>query len=356
MAHAANDSDGKTKKRVEELREQLRHHEHLYYVLDAPEISDAEYDVLMNELRAIEAAHPEMVTPDSPTQRVGGKPKEGFVKVAHSRPMLSLDNAYSEEELRDWDRRARQLAGGADIAYMCELKLDGLSLALQYEVSGRDGAAHLLRAITRGDGSIGEDVTTNVRTIKSVPLMVPAAKLKVAGLEENSEARGFEVRGEAMMPRSAFLRLNQEREQQGLAPAANPRNAAAGTIRTLEPNIVAQRRLDFYAYFLLRDGEELLPLQSQALDALVTVGFRVNPKRRLVHSMDEVLGFIAEADAMRDGLGYEIDGVVIKVDSRAQQQQLGFTGRAPRWAIAYKFAARSGITRVEDILIQVGRT
>ena len=355
MAHHAVEFATETLERVERLREQLRHHEHLYYVMDAPEISDADYDALMNELKAIEAEHPALATHDSPTQRVGGKPKDGFAKVAHSRPMLSLDNVYNEEELRDWDRRVHELLGidrdGAETAYVCELKLDGLSLALQYQVAEQRGPATLQRAITRGDGSVGEEVTTNVRTIKSVPLAVSAAKLKGAGLDES-----FEVRGEIVMPRAAFLKLNQDREEQGLAPAANPRNAAAGTIRTLEPNIVAQRRLDFYAYFLLRDGEELLPLQSQSLDALAAAGFRVNPQRKLVASMDGVLDFIAAADAMREQLGYEIDGVVIKVDSRAQQQRLGFTGRAPRWAIAYKFTARSAVTQVENILIQVGRT
>ncbi len=348
--HAALHPD--TLRQAEHLRQQLRRHEHLYYVIDAPEISDAEYDALMNQLKALETALPALVTPDSPTQRVGDRPKEGFAKVAHSRPMLSLDNAYNEEELRDWDRRVHELLGeAAQVDYVCELKLDGLSLALQYAPSEPGGPATLVRAITRGDGTVGEDVTTNVRTIKSVPLIVSTESLKAAGLSD-----GFEVRGEVVMPYAAFLRLNQDREQQGLAPAANPRNAAAGTIRTLEPNIVAQRRLDFYAYFLLRDGEELLPLQSQSLDALSTAGFRVNPQRKLVSTIDAVLDFIATADAMRDRLTYEIDGVVLKVDSRSQQHRLGFTGRAPRWAIAYKFTARSAVTQVENILIQVGRT
>ena len=208
----------------------------------------------MRELKALEEGHPELVTPDSPTQRVGGKPKEGFAKVAHSRPMLSLDNVNSEEELRDWDRRARELAGeGAEIAYVCEFKLDGLSMALHYR-QGAGGAVYLERGITRGDGAIGEDVTGNVRTIRSVPLSIPHAKLAKAKLPAN-----FEVRGEVVMPQTAFLRMNEEREAQGLSPAANPRNAAAGTIRTLEPNVVAQRRLDFYAYFALTEtGETLL--------------------------------------------------------------------------------------------------
>ncbi len=231
--------------RIEKLRDEIRHHEHLYYVMDAPEISDAEYDVLVRELQALEKEHPELITPDSPTQRVGGKPKEGFPKVAHSRPMLSLDNVMNEEELRDWDRRVRERVSDAEISYVCEYKLDGLSMALRYD-EAQDGSAHLTRGLTRGDGTIGEDVTTNVRTIRSVPLSVSPAKLKKAKLPPT-----FEVRGEVVMPLKAFMKANEEREAQGLAPAANPRNYAAGTIRTLEPNIVAQRRLDFYAYFAL---------------------------------------------------------------------------------------------------------
>jgi DNA ligase (NAD+) len=360
---------------IEALREDLRHHEHLYYVLDAPELTDADYDLSMNHLRALEDAHPELITPDSPTQRVGGKPRDGFVKTPHSRPMLSLDNAYSEADMRAWDAHLRDALPSSEVVrYVCELKLDGLSLALLY-APAPDGSAHLQRGLTRGDGTIGEDVTSNVRTIRSVPLSVSAAKLRSAGLPAS-----FEVRGEVVLPHAAFRKLNEEREADGKAPAANPRNAAAGTIRTLEPNIVAQRRLDFYAYFLLhgndsgtpsmprsvRDGwdkteptqpgETLLPTQSATLQALRAAGFRVNSHATTVDSIDQVLAFIANADSLRDTLGYEIDGVVIKVDSTAQQRRLGFTGKAPRWAIAYKFAARAAITRLEDVLFQVGRT
>lgn len=336
---------------MQELRDQLRHHEYLYHVEDAPEITDAQYDVLMNRLKSLERDHPELITQDSPTQRVGGKPKDGFAKVAHSRPMLSLDNAYNEDDLRAWDQRVRgALTSTETIAYVCELKLDGLSLALQYG-PGAPTTAHLERGVTRGDGSTGEDVTTNVRTIRSVPLGLSAAKLKAAGLPQS-----FEVRGEVVLPQSAFLKMNEEREAQGMSPAANPRNAAAGTIRTLEPNIVAQRRLDFYAYSLLQDGETLLPLQSATLASLRTAGFRVNPHAQTVPDIDAVLKFIADAEPLRETLGYEIDGVVIKLDSTAQQRRLGFTGKAPRWAIAYKFAARAGITKLEDVLFQVGRT
>jgi DNA ligase (NAD+) len=241
------------------------------------------------------------------------------------------------------------------VRYVCELKLDGLSLALHYAPAA-DGSAQLQRGLTRGDGTIGEDVTSNVRTIRSVPLRVAAGKLKAARLPQD-----FEVRGEVVLPQAAFVKMNEQRVAQGLAPAVNPRNAAAGTIRTLEPNIVAQRRLDFYAYFLLhgeaeKAGDMLLPTQTEALDALRTTGFRVNTHAKTVDSIDQVLGFIAKAERLRDSLGYEIDGVVIKVDATAQQRRLGFTGKAPRWAIAYKFAARAGITQLEDVLFQVGRT
>jgi DNA ligase (NAD+) len=343
--------DLSAEQRIEALREELRHHEHLYYVMDAPEWTDAQYDVRMNELRALETAHPELVTADSPTQRVGGKPKEGFVKVAHSRPMLSLDNAYNEAELRAWaERVAGGLALGESVRYVCELKLDGLSLALQYRPQGK-GDAVLKSGITRGDGTVGEDVTTNVRTIRSVPLQVSAKKLEKAGLPQE-----FEVRGEVVLPQKAFERMNAEREAAGLAPAANPRNAAAGTIRTLEPNVVAQRRLEFFAYFLLKEGEFLLAEQSVALQAMRDAGFLVNPHARTVASLDEVVAFIGEADVKRDSLPYEIDGVVIKVDAVAQQRRLGFTGKAPRWAIAYKFPARAAVTLLEDVLFQVGRT
>ena len=358
MAHESPAAALSPQQRIDALREELRHHEYLYYVQDEPEWTDAQYDARMNQLRALEAEYPELVTPDSPTQRVGGKPKEGFAKVAHSRPMLSLDNAYNEAELRAWaDRVVGGLALTETVRYVCELKLDGLSLALQYEAGAR-GVATLKTGVTRGDGTVGEDVTTNVRTIRSVPLHVSAKKLEEAGLPAQ-----FEVRGEVVLPQKAFERMNEERVAQGMAPAANPRNAAAGTIRTLEPNIVAQRRLELFAYFLLRGtdaadaaGEPLLASQSASLQALRDAGFLVNPHARTVDSIDAVLKFIVKADAMRDGLPYEIDGVVIKVDAISQQKRLGFTGKAPRWAIAYKFPARAGITKLEGVLFQVGRT
>ncbi len=344
-----------SQQRAHELRETIRHHEHRYYVLDDPEISDADYDALMNELKALEQAHPELVTPDSPTQRVGGKPREGFVKVPHSTPMLSLDNAYNEQELRDWARRVHELAETPRIEFVCELKLDGLSMALRYAPNAAEprskAGTRFTQAITRGDGSIGEDVTPNLRTVRSVPLSVSSATLKHAALPEE-----FEVRGEVIMPAKAFERMNEERDRQGLARFANPRNAAAGAVRVLEPNITAQRRLDFYAYFLMRDGQMLFDRQSQALDALAEVGFKVNPHRKLVDGIDEVWEFINEFESQRESLPYEIDGVVVKVDRTELWRRLGFTGKAPRWAIAYKYAARSGTTRIEDIAVQVGRT
>ena len=314
-------------------------------MLDDPEISDADFDKLMNELKRLEAEHPKLVTPDSPTQRVGGKPREGFVKAKHSSPMLSLDNAYSEEELRDWERRVHELTGRTDLEYMCELKLDGMSLALVYS----DG--RLERGITRGDGSIGEDVTSNVRTVRSIPLTIAKDKLKKAGIPAD-----FEVRGEMLMPLAAFRKLNEERERQGLATFANPRNFTAGTVRQLEPSITAQRRMDFFAYMLLKDGQTYFDRQSKAMDALELAGFKVNPNRKLAKNLAEVWKFIQSWESKRESLPYEIDGIVIKVDRTAWQRELGFTGKAPRWAIAYKYAARGAVTQIENIVPQVGRT
>jgi len=331
--------------RIEALRDKIRRHEYRYYVLDDPEISDSEFDQLMNELKRLEAEHPELVTSDSPTQRVGGKPREGFAKVAHSSPMLSLDNTYNEDDLRNWERRVHELTGRKDIEYVCELKLDGMSLALRYE------GGKLVRGITRGDGSIGEDVTLNVRTVRSIPLSIPEEKLKAAGIPAD-----FEVRGEMLMPVASFKKMNEEREQQGLSLFANPRNATAGTVRQLDPSIPAQRRLDFFAYMLLQDGRTYSDRHWKTLNALNVAGFKVNASRRLAKNFDEVWSFIQREEPKREKLPYEIDGIVIKVDRTALQDELGYTGKAPRWAIAYKYAARAGITQIEDILVQVGRT
>ncbi len=322
---------------IETLREELRRHEHLYYVLDRPEIADADYDRLMRELAALERQLGEPVPPDSPTQRVGGKPREGFLKVAHSTPMLSLDNALNEGELRDFDRRVRDLLGGEPFAYVAELKLDGLSMAVRYE------AGQMARAITRGDGETGEDVTENARTIRSLPLRAP-------------DAQTFEARGEVVMPNAAFERLNRERDEQALPRYANPRNSAAGSLRVLEPAITASRQLDYYAYFFLREGDYGAPTHWEALETLSRLGFKVNPHRRRCDGIEELLAFIREWEAGRDSLPYEIDGVVAKVDSVAQQKRLGWTAKAPRWAIAFKYPARQAETVLRDILIQVGRT
>jgi DNA ligase (NAD+) len=332
-------------KKIETLREKIRRHEHLYYVLDQPEITDAEFDKLMQQLKDLEAEHPSLVTLDSPTQRVGGKPREGFVKVPHSSPMLSLDNTYNEEELRDWERRVHELSGRSDVDYVCELKLDGMSLALIYE----DGK--LVRGVTRGDGAVGEDVTLNVRTVHSIPLSIEKERLKKAGIPAD-----FEARGELLMPTAAFRKLNEERERNGVATFANPRNFTAGTVRQLDANVTAQRRLDFFPYFLLVNGRTYFERHWETLSALDKAGFKVNPNRKLVHSMDEVWAFIRQWEEKRDSLPYEIDGIVVKVDRTAVQDELGFTGKAPRWAIAYKYAARAGITKLEDIRVQVGRT
>jgi DNA ligase (NAD+) len=332
-------------RRVEALREKIRHHEYRYYVLDAPEITDSEFDQLMNELKQLEVQNPLLVVPDSPTQRVGGKPREGFGKARHSSPMLSLDNTYSQDELRNWERRVHELSGREDIEYVCELKLDGMSLALRYE----DGK--LVRGITRGDGTTGEDVTLNVRTVRSIPLSIPKDKLKQAGIPPD-----FEVRGEMLMPLAAFKKMNDEREQKGLSQFANPRNATAGTVRQLEPSVTAERRLDYFAYILLENGRTYFDRHSEALNAISAAGFKVNPHRRLTDNIEGAWAFIEEWEGKRESLRYEIDGIVIKVDRTALQDELGYTGKAPRWAIAYKYAARAGITRIEDILVQVGRT
>jgi DNA ligase (NAD+) len=332
-------------KKIESLREKIRHHEYLYYVIDHPEISDADFDKLMQQLKDLEAEHPEIITSDSPTQRVGGKPREGFVKVPHSSPMLSLDNTYNEEELRAWERRVHELTGRKDVDYVCELKLDGMSLALIYE----DGK--LARGITRGDGSVGEDVTLNVRTVRSVPLSIPKEKLKKAGIPPD-----FEVRGELLMPLGAFKKMNEDRESKGLSLFANPRNATAGTVRQLESRVTAERRLDYFSYMLLQNGRTYFDRHSKTLHALDAAGFKVNPRRALVHNIDEAWAFIKQWEEKRESLPYEIDGIVIKVDRTALQDELGFTGKAPRWAIAYKYAARAGITKLEDVRVQVGRT
>ena len=292
----------------------------------------------MRRLDELEKKHPELESPDSPTQRVGGKPREGFTKVRHSSPMLSLDNALNESELREFDRRVRELLGSQKFHYVTELKMDGLSMAAHY----REGA--FAQAVTRGDGTTGEDVTENARTIRSLPLRV---KTKLGA---------FEVRGETVLNRRAFERLNAERDEKGLPRFANPRNAAAGSLRVLEPQITASRRLDFYTYFLLSEGRTVYETHWEALESLAHMGFKVNPERKRCADIEEVLAFCQHWGERREELAYEIDGVVVKVDSIAQQRALGFTAKAPRWAIAFKYAARQAVTTVEAIEVQVGRT
>jgi DNA ligase (NAD+) len=324
--------------RVDELREQIRRHEHAYYVRDKPEVSDAEYDALFLELRRIEEERPDLLTADSPTQRVGGEASDQFAKVRHRSPMLSLQNAFDETEIRAFDKRVRA-AVGEKIKYCAELKIDGLAISLTYS-KGR-----LQRAATRGDGTVGEDVTANVRTIRSVPLSITP----VAGLPDV-----FEVRGEVYFPIAAFEKLNREVEAAGKVRYVNPRNTAAGSVRQIDPNVTASRDLQTFMYTLDPGG----PARSQweVLGALEKMGFRVNKHRRRLNSIDEVIEYHAEWQRKRHELEHEIDGVVIKVDGFAQQLELGFVARSPRWAIAYKYAPEEAETEVEEIACYVGRT
>jgi len=345
MAKAAAKANGALKKEAEKLREDIRHHEYLYYVVDGPEISDAAFDQLMNRLKEMEAAHPDLITPDSPTVRVGGTPREGFQTVRHARAMLSLDNSFSYDALRDWDRRVRQGSGHEDIEYIAEHKFDGLSISLQYQ----DGV--LVRGVTRGDGTTGEDVTPNVKTIRSIPLSVDAAVLKKSKLGAT-----FEVRGEILMTRKAFEAMNRQQEQTGGKIFVNPRNAAAGAVRVLDPSITASRNLDFFAYYLFVDGRVPYAKHSDSLETLKQLRFRASSDWKLCSGIEKVIEYCMDWDEKREKLPYEIDGVVIKVNSTGLQSELGFTSKAPRWAIAYKYPARQETTMVNDIIVQVGRT
>ncbi len=333
------------KKEIANLRDKTRHHEYLYYVVDDPEISDAAFDRLMVRLKQLEAAHPDLVTPDSPSVRVGGTPREGFTTVRHARPMLSLDNAFSYDALCDWDRRVRESTGREDIEYIAEHKFDGLSISLQYE----NGL--LVRGVTRGDGTTGEEVTPNVKTIRSIPLRVDATALKKVKLPAS-----FEVRGEVMMTRKSFDALNRQQEQSGGKLFVNPRNAAAGAVRVLDPSITANRRLDFFAYYLFVDGKAPFAKHSDSLIALKQMQFRASDDWKLCDGIEAVTSYCEAWDSKREKLPYDIDGVVIKVNSTALQNELGFTAKAPRWAIAYKYPARQETTVVNDIIVQVGRT
>jgi len=330
---------------IERLRKEIQRHEYLYYIVDDPEISDAAFDRLMNQLKQLEVEHPELLTPDSPTQRVGGAPREGFRKVRHKSPMVSLDNVFSFEALGEFDRRVRELTGRGKIDYVAEHKFDGLSLSLVYE-NGR-----LARGVTRGDGTTGEEVTPNVKTIRSVPLSVDRALLEKAGLQGT-----FEVRGEAIMTRKAFQELNLQQGEQGGKLFANPRNAAAGAVRMLDPKITESRRLDFFAYYILLDGRVPKKRLSDVLEALAVMHFKVSDAWKLCRSLAEVERYIASWESKREKLAYEIDGIVVKVDEIGLQNELGFTSKAPRWAIAYKFPAHQETTVVREIGVNVGRT
>ena len=327
------------RERAAELRDTIEHHAHLYYVLDQPEISDAEYDALFRELADLETRYPALQTPDSPTQRVGGAALDSFRKVRHRTPMLSLNNAFSHDEVRDFVRRVERIGGPVD-AYVCELKIDGLAMSLTY----RDG--QYVQAATRGNGVEGEDVTANVRTIRSVPM-----SLRSSGLELPAE---FEVRGEVYLPKAAFAALNARLDEAGKPTYANPRNAAAGAVRQLDPTITARRGLQTFMYHLDPPGDART--QAEVLDALARMGFRVNPHRRVARSLDDVIAFLEEWGPRRHELDYETDGVVIKVASLAAQAELGTISRSPRWAIAYKFPPEERETVVQDIAVYVGRT
>jgi DNA ligase (NAD+) len=326
---------------IVKLREELLRHEELYYVHDRPEIADVAYDALVERLKRLEEEHPEFQTPDSPTLRVGGRAAEGFAQYVHRRPMLSLENSYNIEDLRAFDERCRRLADGRAFEYVAELKIDGLSLSVHY------AGGLLVRGVTRGDGRVGEDVTQNVRTIRSVPLRLKDAR----GAGDEAE-----VRGEAYLSRKAFATLNAERDEADEPKFANPRNAAAGTIRQLDPKVVARRRLDLFAYDVLSGERKPFATHWEALDRLAAAGFSVNPHRALCSSIDEVIEFCNRMEAARDNLEYEIDGVVVKVNSTALQDEFGATTKAPRWAIAYKYPARQATTQVEAVVVQVGRT
>ena len=337
-------TDNKLLERVAKLREELRLHEHRYYVLDKPSISDAEFDRLMNELKRLEAEHPEIITPDSPTQRVGGAPRKGFETRRHQPPMLSLDNAFSFEELDRFDRRAREVSGRQEIEYVAEHKYDGLSMSLHYE------KGQLALAVTRGDGVNGEDVTANVATIEAIPRRVDASKSKRLGLNGN-----FEVRGEIIMPLKAFAKLNEQQEELGGKRFANPRNAAAGSVRVLDSRITASRQLDFFGYYLLAGGRTPFARHSEELEAISALQFNALEWKRCA-SIEGVKDYCRKWEEKREKLPYEIDGIVVKVNELWLQQELGFTAKAPRWAIAYKYPARQETTTVREVVFQVGRT
>lgn len=322
--------------RIKDLRERIACHEKKYYADSDPQISDAEFDRLVKDLAALEALFPDLITPDSPTQRVGEKPAEGFPTVRHARPMMSIDNVYSVEELGEFDQRIRKLLPGQAIEYMAELKIDGLGISILYR-GGR-----FVRAVTRGDGVQGDEVTANVKTIKSLPLVIP-------------DRREVEVRGEIYLPFDSFRIINREREAREETLFANPRNAASGSIRLLDPREVAARRLDVFLYSLFIDGAEM-DTQGENLQTIKRLGFKINPHSRPCRTLEDVVAYWTEWTARRDELDYDADGIVLKVNATAQRETLGVTSKAPRWAVSFKFPARQATTRLRDIAVQVGRT
>jgi DNA ligase (NAD+) len=337
---------------VAELRRELLDHDYRYYALSQPIISDAEYDALLRRLRDLETERPDLITPDSPTQRVSGQPVEGFERYRHKRPMMSLDNGYSLDELREWARRCERWAGGRSFDYVAELKIDGLSISLIYE-----GGA-LARGVTRGDGTQGDVVTQNVRTIRSVPLRLRAEESRENGqpLLFDAGPKEIEVRGEVYLPRESFEKINRELADEGEQTFANPRNAASGTLRMHDPRIVAERGLDIFCYQLFFDGEDAFPTHGESLTWMANAGFKVNPNWRRCVTIDEVVEFCNEWDEKRTGLRYDTDGIVVKVNQVAVREELGSTGKSPRWAIAYKFPAQQASTQLRDVIYQVGRT
>lgn len=327
----------KAEERVTELNELLRNYGHAYYVLDKPSVPDAVYDQLLNELIELENLYPDLIFPDSPTQRVGGTPLSNFEKVRHERPMLSLSNVFNEEDLRDFDKRVRGGAGDS-VEYVCELKIDGLAVSLHYE-NGK-----FVRGLTRGDGRVGEDITVNLRTVRSIPLIL-------------KEPVSIEVRGEVFMPKKSFHALNEDREERGEELFANPRNAAAGSLRQLDSKIAAKRNLDVFIYGIGGDGETYgLNNHNESLQYLTDLGFKTNGERKVCRSVEEVLAYIEQWTDGRNELSYEIDGIVIKVNRFLHQQDLGFTAKSPKWATAYKFPAEEVMTTVRDIELSIGRT
>jgi DNA ligase (NAD+) len=362
MAHRSTRSKS-VEQEIAELRREILDHDYRYYVLSQPTISDAEYDTLMRRLKELEAERPDLITPDSPTQRVSGEPVEGFERRRHAQPMMSLDNSYSIDDLREWARRCEKLAGGRRFDYVAELKIDGLSISLVYE----DGL--LVRGVTRGDGFQGDVVTSNVRTIRSIPLRLrndmatprqgEAAKKQASLFEANQaepQAKEIEVRGEVFLPREAFEEINRELEEEGETTFANPRNAASGTLRQHDPRIVAERGLDIFCYQLFFDGKDAFPTQVESLEWMARAGFKVNQHYCHCPTIEDVIAFCDEWEQKRFNLNYDIDGIVVKVNQVAVRDELGSTGKSPRWAIAYKFPAQQASTQLQDVIYQVGRT